>query len=87
MGKSLRLTEKWMRRGLRLVAVVFASFLIGLGSTVAGDLLKVEKQLSLARCPVISETLPLSCLCAYIQRRVLSAHLGTELTRIKRFLC
>ena len=45
MGKSLRLIEKWMRRGLRLIAVVFASFLIRLGSTVAGDLLKVEKQL------------------------------------------
>ena len=47
MSKSLRLTEKWMRRGLWLVAVVFASFLIGLGSTLVGDLPKVEKQLSL----------------------------------------
>lgn len=47
MSKSLRLTEKWMRRGLWLVAVVFAGFLIGLGSTVVGDLPKVEKQLSL----------------------------------------
>jgi hypothetical protein len=46
MSKSLRLTEKWMRRGLWLVAVVFASFLIGLGSTLVGDLPKVEKQLS-----------------------------------------
>ncbi len=47
MSKSLRLTEKWMRRGLWLVAIVFASFLIGLGSTLVGDLPKVEKQLSL----------------------------------------
>lgn len=47
MSKSLRLTEKWMRRGLWLVAIVFAGFLIGLGSTVVGDLPKVEKQLSL----------------------------------------
>ena len=46
MSKSLRLTETWMRRGLWLVAVVFAGFLIGLGSTVVGDLPKVEKQLS-----------------------------------------
>ena len=31
MAKGLRLTEKWMHRGLWLVALVFASFLIGLG--------------------------------------------------------
>ena len=47
MSKSLRLTEKWMRRGLWLVAIVFSGFLIGLGSTVVSDLPKVEKQLSL----------------------------------------
>ena len=47
MSKTLRLTEKWMQRGLWLVALVFASFLIGLGGTVVGDLPKVEKQLSL----------------------------------------
>ncbi len=47
MSKTLRLTEQWMRRGLWLVAVVFASFLIGLGGTVVGDLPKVETALSL----------------------------------------
>ena len=47
MSKTLRLTEKWMQRGLWLVALVFASFLIGLGGTVVGDLPKVEKRLSL----------------------------------------
>jgi len=47
MSKTLRLTEKWMRRGLWLVAMVFAGFLIGLGGTLVGDLPKVEKQLSL----------------------------------------
>ena len=47
MSKSLRLTETWMRRGLWLVAVVFAGFLIGLGSTLVGDLPKVEEQLTL----------------------------------------
>jgi predicted RNA-binding Zn-ribbon protein involved in translation (DUF1610 family)/ribosomal protein S20 len=46
MSKSLRLTEKWMHRGLWLVAIVFASFLIGLGGAVVGDLPKVEKPLS-----------------------------------------
>ena len=47
MTKSLRLTEKWMRRGLWLVALVFAGFLIGLGGTVVGDLPQVEKKLVL----------------------------------------
>ena len=48
MSKTLRLTEKWMQRGLWLVALVFAAFLIGLGGTLVGDLPKVEKQLELA---------------------------------------
>ena len=47
MSKSLRLTEKWMHRGLWLVAIVFAGFLIGLGGTLVGDLPQVEKKLSL----------------------------------------
>lgn len=46
MTKSLRLTEKWMRRGLWLVALVFAGFLIGLGSAVVGDLPQVEQTLT-----------------------------------------
>ncbi len=45
MSKSLRLSEKWFRRGLWLVALVFAGFLIGLGSTIVGDLPRVEKQM------------------------------------------
>ncbi len=46
MAKGLRLTEKWMHRGLWVVAIVFASFLIGLGGTLVGDLPQVEKTLS-----------------------------------------
>ena len=46
MAKGLRLTEKWMHRGLWLVALVFASFLIGLGGTLVGDLPQVEKALT-----------------------------------------
>lgn len=42
MSKSLRLSEKWFRRGLWVVAFVFASFLTGLGRTVVADLPKVE---------------------------------------------
>jgi hypothetical protein len=47
MAKGLRLTEKWMHRGLWLVALVFASFLIGLGATLVGDLPQVEKALTI----------------------------------------
>jgi hypothetical protein len=47
MSKSLRLSEKWFRRGLWLVAVAFASFLIGLGNTVVGDLPRVERRIEL----------------------------------------
>jgi predicted RNA-binding Zn-ribbon protein involved in translation (DUF1610 family) len=47
MSKSLRLSEKWFHRGLWLVALVFAGFLIGLGGTVVDDLPRVERQLQL----------------------------------------
>ena len=47
MAKSSRLSETWFRRGLWLVAVVFASFLIGLGSSVVDDLPRVEQRLAL----------------------------------------
>lgn len=43
MSHALRLSEKWFRHGLWLVAFVFAGFLIGLGGTVVGDLPKVER--------------------------------------------
>ena len=47
MGKSLRLSEKWFHRGLWVVALVFASFLVGLGSAVVDDLPQVEQHLEL----------------------------------------
>lgn len=47
MSKSLRLSEKWFRRGLWVIAFVFAAFLIGLGNSVVGDLPKVEQNYSL----------------------------------------
>jgi hypothetical protein len=42
MSKSLRLSEKWFHRGLWLVALLFAWFLTGLGSTIVEDLPRVE---------------------------------------------
>ncbi len=47
MSQARRLSEKWFHRGLWLVALVFAWFLIGLGSTVVGDLPQVEHRLEL----------------------------------------
>ncbi|HZY17052.1 MAG TPA: serine endopeptidase [Ramlibacter sp.] len=44
MSKAMRLSEQWFRRGLWLLALVFAAFLIGLGSALVGDLPKVEQQ-------------------------------------------
>ena len=41
MSKGLRLTEKWMQRGLWLVAFVFAGFLIGLGGKIVDNMWQV----------------------------------------------
>ena len=63
MSKSLRLSEKWFRRGLWLVAFLFAWFLVGLGSTVVGDLPQVEQQRTLddfldpQRAPVLKQAI------------------------------
>lgn len=43
MSKGLRLSEKWFNRGLWTIAIVFASFLIGLGGTIIGDLPHVTR--------------------------------------------
>jgi hypothetical protein len=42
MSKGLRLTEKWMQRGLWLVALLFAGFLIGLGGKLVNNMWDVE---------------------------------------------
>jgi len=47
MSKALRLSEKWFRFGLWIVAFVFASFLIGLGGTIVQNLPKVEHRYTL----------------------------------------
>ena len=43
MSKGLRLSEKWFNRGIWLIDIIFASFLIGLGGAIIGDLPQVEK--------------------------------------------
>jgi Tfp pilus assembly protein PilX len=43
MSKGSRLSETWFRRGLWLLAFIFAGFLIGLGSLIVADLPQVEK--------------------------------------------
>jgi len=47
MSKALRLSEKWFRFGLWIVAFVFASFLIGLGGTIVQNLPKVEQRFTI----------------------------------------
>jgi hypothetical protein len=49
MSKGVRLSETWFNRGLWIIALIFAGFLIGLGSLVVGDLPQVEQQLSQER--------------------------------------
>ena len=46
MSKRLRLTEQWMQKGLWLVALLFASFLIGLGNSVVANLWDVEPEIT-----------------------------------------
>ncbi len=66
MSKTLRLSEKWFHRGLWLVAFLFAWFLVGLGSTIVGDLPQVEERRSLddyldpARAPAVKEAILLA---------------------------
>lgn len=46
MSKPQRASEKWFHRGLWLVAVIFASFLIGLGGQIVGDLPMVDTDIA-----------------------------------------
>jgi hypothetical protein len=46
MSRNLRLSEKWFNRALWVVAVIFASFLIGLGGLIVNDLPQVEHRVT-----------------------------------------
>lgn len=45
MSKGLRLSEKWFNRGLWLVALLFAFFLIGLGGKIVENMRGVEPEI------------------------------------------
>ena len=47
MSTSLRLSERWFNRGLWVIALVFAGFLIGLGNVVVGDLPQVDGKIAI----------------------------------------
>lgn len=47
MSRALRWSEKWFRFGLWIVAIVFASFLIGLGGNIVENLPRVEQRYTL----------------------------------------
>jgi len=58
MNKGLRLTEKWLQRGLWLVAFAFAAFLIGLGGKIVDNLWDVETALSVEHFMDPAQTAP-----------------------------
>ena len=43
MAKGSRLSERWFQRGLWLIALIFAGFLVGLGRLVVGNLPQVDQ--------------------------------------------
>ncbi len=79
MSKGLRLTEKWLQRGLWLVAVVFAGFLIGLGGKVVDNLWDVETDLTVAMFMDPAETAAVRAEQQQAETRRDSARLRLEL--------
>ena len=84
MSKGLRLSEKWFRRGLWLVALVFAGFLIGLGGTVVGDLPRVEAPLQLDDYLDRSAAEALRAQVAAAERAQSAAETALEQARLQR---
>ncbi len=83
MSKSLRLSEAWFRRGLWLIAFVFAGFLIGLGGTVVGDLPKVEQRQTLDDFMDPQRTPPLRAAVKQAQQTAREAQEALEQARLK----
>lgn len=72
---SNRVPEQWFRRALWLVAVVFASFLIGLGGQIVGDLPQVQETRTLESYITAPE---------YAQQTAEKARLETEQSRLEQ---
>ena len=83
MSKALRWSEKWFQRGLWLVAIVFAGFLIGLGGTIVGDLPKVESARSIEDFMDPAATAAARATIAEAERRAQSASDALEQARLK----
>jgi len=83
MSKSLRLSEAWFRRGLWLVAFVFAGFLIGLGGTLVGDLPQVEQRRTLEDFMDPQRTLPLRAAVKQAQQTARAAQDALDQARLK----
>lgn len=83
MNKSLRLSEKWFHRGLWLVALAFAGFLIGLGGTVVDDLPKVEHYESVEDFMDPALTPPLQKAVENAALDAKNAHLALEQAQLK----
>jgi len=83
MSKSLRLSEKWFRRGLWLVAFVFAGFLTGLGSTLVGDLPRVERPLELEDFMDRQAATPLRATLTQAEERQKAAQAELEQAQLK----
>ena len=83
MSKSLRLSEKWFHRGLWLVALVFASFLIGLGGTLVGDLPQVERQRTIEDIIDPTAAAPLRAAVREAERAGLQAQRDLEQAELK----
>ncbi len=82
MSKSLRLSEVWFNRGLWLIALVFAGFLIGLGNVIVGDLPRVDGQIS-QRDFLPAEARPLRAEADAAARRASEAQTALEQANLK----
>ncbi|QIL44863.1 serine endopeptidase [Acidovorax sp. HDW3] len=84
MGKALRWSEKWFRRGLWLVAFVFASFLIGLGSQLVGDLPRVQAPVRLGDFVDQAQAAPLRARLKALEGSVQDAQQALEQAQLQR---
>lgn len=83
MSKTLRVSEKWYRRALWLVAFFFASFLTQLGSSVVADLPQVETQVNLDQFVDQAQAEPIRQQISVASKTLKKANTELEQTRLK----